>query len=123
MAVPRYLLTNAAFAHGQKSLSGNRAIRALWDIKEFGKASVWARTTSIAGLAYYPNGWFIGPKGAFLVELPLVSSAVFLHHCEGVLWLRHALDVFGVHGVGGFLVPSCSASSATHGRFQRRPYA
>jgi Amt family ammonium transporter len=71
-----------------------------------GKPSVLGMATgSIAGLAAVtPASGFVGPFGAFAIGL-LAGSACF--YASVVLKFRFgyddSLDVFGVHGVGGFL--------------------
>jgi len=99
---------DAAFAclATQLAAATAAAVWSLQDIVMNGKASMLGIATgSIAGLATItPCAGFVGPVGA-----------VFLGVCAGVVcrffaihikeWIKYddSLDVFGVHGVGGFL--------------------
>jgi ammonium transporter len=99
---------NAAFACMATQIAAATAAVTwtLWDIKEFGKASVLGTcTASIAGLATItPMAGFIGPKGAFLGGIAAgVICRFFSTTVKEYFGYDDALDVFGVHGVGGFL--------------------
>jgi ammonium transporter len=99
---------NAAFACMATQIAAATAAVTwtLWDIKEFGKASVLGTcTASIAGLATItPMAGFIGPKGAFLGGIAAgIICRFFSTTVKEYFGYDDALDVFGVHGVGGFL--------------------
>ena len=99
---------NAAFACMATQIAAATAAVTwtLWDIKEFGKASVLGTcTASIAGLATItPMAGFIGPKGAFLGGIAAgLICRFFSTTVKEYFGYDDALDVFGVHGVGGFL--------------------
>jgi Amt family ammonium transporter len=99
---------NAAFACMATQIAAAAAAVTwtLWDIKEFGKASVLGTcTASIAGLATItPMAGFIGPKGAFLGGIAAgIICRFFSTTVKEYFGYDDALDVFGVHGVGGFL--------------------
>lgn len=76
------------------------------DIRQFGKASVLGTcTASIAGLATItPMAGFIGPVGAFIGGIAAgIICRFFSTTVKEYFGYDDALDVFGVHGVGGFL--------------------
>jgi Amt family ammonium transporter len=72
----------------------------------FGKPSVLgAATGSIAGLAAVtPASGFVGPFGGFTIG---IAAGALCWYAAAVLKMRlgydDSLDVFGVHGVGGFI--------------------
>mmetsp|Transcript_3405 Transcript_3405/g.15738 ORF Transcript_3405/g.15738 Transcript_3405/m.15738 type:complete len:919 (-) Transcript_3405:904-3660(-) len=82
------------------------SVWAIQDIKETGKASMLGIATgSIAGLATVtPCAGFIGPLGALILG---VAAGVVCRFFSLVVKEKYgyddSLDVFGVHGVGGFL--------------------
>mmetsp|Transcript_25378 Transcript_25378/g.30756 ORF Transcript_25378/g.30756 Transcript_25378/m.30756 type:complete len:556 (-) Transcript_25378:141-1808(-) len=98
----------AAFAIVATQISAATAalVWMMLDIQETGKASlVGILTGSIAGLATItPAAGFVGPMGAFC--LGVIGSAI-CRWCSTDLKHRYgyddSLDVFGVHGVGGFV--------------------
>lgn len=100
--------SNAAFAVLATQLAASTAAFtwSIQDVMETGKASLLGIATgSIAGLATItPAAGFVGPVGA--VFLGLVGGIVcryFSLHLKDALKYDDSLDVFGVHGVGGFL--------------------
>jgi Amt family ammonium transporter len=75
------------------------------DWKENKPTSLGLITGSIAGLAAItPAAGFVGVKGAFAIG---ALSAIICRYCSTVVKTKFAyddsLDVFGVHGVGGFV--------------------
>jgi Amt family ammonium transporter len=79
---------------------------ALQDIAQKGKASMLGIATgSIAGLATItPCAGFVGPVGAvFLGAVAGVVCRFFSLQLKEWLGYDDSLDVFGVHGVGGFI--------------------
>jgi Amt family ammonium transporter len=74
--------------------------------KKFGKPSVLgAATGSIAGLAAItPASGFVGPMGALVIgAASAIVCFIFATKIKQHLGYDDSLDVFGVHGVGGFL--------------------
>lgn len=98
----------AAFACLATQLSASVAAIA-WtalDVIENGKVSVLGTcTASIAGLAAItPAAGFIGPVGACLMGLAsAIVCRFFSTNVKEYFGYDDALDVFGVHGIGGFL--------------------
>ena len=121
---------NAAFACMATQIAAATAAVTwtLWDIKEFGKASVLGTcTASIAGLATItPMAGFIGPKGAFLggiaagVICRFFSTTVKEYFGYdgrvGRLWRPRRRRFLGHRHARYTLPPSL-------GRLQRRPHA
>ena len=99
---------DAAFAcvATQIAAAAAASVWAIQDIKETGKASMLGIATgSIAGLATVtPCAGFVGPLGALILG---VAAGVVCRFFSLVVKERYgyddSLDVFGVHGVGGFL--------------------
>ena len=74
--------------------------------KKFGKPSVLgAATGSIAGLAAItPASGFVGPMGALVIgAASAVVCFIFATKIKQRFGYDDSLDVFGVHGVGGFV--------------------
>ena len=98
----------AAFACLATQLSASVAA-IVWtalDVIENGKVSVLGTcTASIAGLAAItPAAGFVGPVGACLMGLAsAIVCRFFSTTVKEKFGYDDALDVFGVHGVGGFL--------------------
>jgi len=98
----------AAFACLATQLSASVAamVWTAWDVIENGKVSVLGTcTASIAGLAAItPAAGFVGPVGAVLMGLcSAIVCRFFSTTVKEKFGYDDALDVFGVHGVGGFL--------------------
>ena len=99
---------DAAFAcvATQIAAAAAASVWAIQDVKETGKASMLGIATgSIAGLATVtPCAGFVGPLGALMLG---VAAGVVCRFFSLVVKEKYgyddSLDVFGVHGIGGFL--------------------